>query len=203
MAKYFILMRTVVGFLSRPHGFNVLSALVESDEFRVIKLYTHRLNPKSQDLARSQREDFSLFQAVCEKNDLPLVSIDSKSDKIEQVPECDFIVEVSWRYMIPQEIVKKARIGVFGIHRGKLPDYAGAEPIKQALLNNENEIVLSAHYLASEIDSGNTITTISHPVNFDPHVTLEDNVQRLRDEITPLFSKLTFQTFNIFGRKDN
>ena len=194
-------MKTVVGFLSRPHGFNVLSALIESKEYRLIKLYTHRLNPKSQDPSRSERKDYPLFQDICEKNEIPITTIDSKNDKIEQIPECDFIVEVSWRYLIPQEIVRKARIGTFGIHRGKLPEYAGAEPIKQALLNNEKEVVLSAHFLASEIDSGNTIDTISYPVNFDNNSTLEANVRRLRDEITPLFSKLTFQTFNMLGSK--
>ena len=74
------------------------------------------------------------------------------------------------------------------------PEYAGAEPIKQALSNNEKEIILSAHFLDPQIDAGGTISTMSHPVNYDNNSSLEENIQRLRDEITPLFSKLTFQT---------
>lgn len=191
-----IILTTVVGFLSRPHGFDVLTSLVKSDKYRLLKVFTHQLNPKSQDPSRSQRVDFPLFRQICIENKIPLIPIDSK-EQIQEIPECDFIVEVSWRYVIPESVTKKARIAAFGIHRGKLPEYAGAEPIKQALLKNEKEIILSAHYLDPIIDGGKTITTISHPVHYDPRFSLEENIQKLRDEITSLFSKLTFITFQI------
>ena len=45
------------------------------------------------------------------------------SQIINNVPKCDFIVEISWRYLISQEIVKQASTLAFGVHRGKLPDY--------------------------------------------------------------------------------
>lgn len=187
-------MKTIVGFLSRPHGFNVLKELIKSREYSVIRIYTHSLNPKSQDSTRSKREDYSLFENLCSENQIPLIPIDSKNQEINDVPICDFIVEVSWRYLIKENITREAKIAAFGIHRGKLPDYAGAEPIKQALLKNENEIVLSVHYLDPKIDAGSTITSVSHPVNYDKNSNLEENVQRLRDEITPLFSKLALIT---------
>jgi len=187
-------MKTIVGFLSRPHGFNVLKELIKSREYSVIRIYTHSLNPKSQDSTRSKREDYSLFENLCSENQIPLIPIDSKNQEINDVPICDFIVEVSWRYLIKENITKQAKIAAFGIHRRKLPEYAGAEPIKQALLKNENEIVLSAHYLDPKIDAGSTITYVSYPVNYDKNSNLEENVQRLRDEITPLFSKLALIT---------
>ena len=194
-------MKTVVGFLSRGHGFNVLLELVKSTNYSVLKVYTHSLKPKSEDPNRSQREDFSGFVEICKNNKIPLEKIDSKNEKIENVPQCDYIIEVSWRYLISENITKQAKKNAFGIHRGKLPDYAGAQPIKQALLNQEKEIVLSAHYLAPEIDSGDTIVSLNHPVNYENNYNLEENIQRLRDEITPLFSKLAFQTMDILEKK--
>jgi len=196
-------MKTIVGFLSRHHGFNVLKELIKSKEYSVIRVYTHSLNPKSQDPSRSQREDYSLFENLCRENHIPLELIDSKNQEIIDVPKCDFIIEVSWRYLIKENIAKQAKIASFGIHRGKLPEYAGAEPIKQALLKNENEIILSAHYLAPEIDTGSTITFVSHPVNYDKNASLEENVQRLRDEITPLFSELALITLKKFEKKQS
>jgi methionyl-tRNA formyltransferase len=127
--------------------------------------------------------------------------IDSKNHHFDAFPECDFIIEVSWRYLIPKNILKNARIASFGIHRGKLPEYAGAEPIKQALQNNENEIILSAHNLNAEIDEGETFETISHPINYDDSISLFDMIQKIRDEITPKFSDLAFQTFSKFDKK--
>ena len=193
------MLKTIVGFLSRAHGLNILSTLVESNQYRILKVYTHSLNPKSQDPKRSIRTDYHLFKEICAKYDIPLVSIDSNKEKIQDVPNCDFIVEASWRYLLLPDITKKAKIMAFGIHRGKLPEYAGAEPIKQALLQNENEIILSAHYLDSLIDTGKTITRISHPVNYDSSFSIDKNIQRFRDEITPLFSKIMFKTFKIIS----
>jgi len=194
-------MKTVVGFLSRPHGYNVLTALTQSDEYELKTVYTHALNPKSQDPTRSQRSDYFLFVEICARNNIPLFAIDSNEEKITNFPSCDFIIEVSWRYLILTDITKQAKIAAFGIHRGKLPDYAGAEPIKQALLKREKEIIISTHYLDNIIDKGKTIDMISHPVNYDQTKTFEENIQRLRDEITPLFSKLAFKTLNLLNKQ--
>ena len=102
--------------------------------------------------------------------------------------------------MIPKNVIDKARITAFGIHRGKLPDFAGAEPIKQAILNGEKKIVLSAHYLEKDIDVGDVISVIEFPVNYNDEKDLDVNIQAIRDEITPLFSKLVFQTLNILEK---
>ena len=195
-------MKTVVGFLSRSHGFNVLQYLIGSQEYKLIKLYTHSLNPKSQDPQRQKRTDFELFENMCKKNKIPMDVIDNKNDIID-VPDCDFIVEVSWRYLIAETITKKAKIGSFGIHRGKLPDYGGAEPIKQALLKGDKEIILSAHTLECVIDSGSTITSIVHPVNYDSNLSLEYNVQKIRDDITPLFLIIADKTFKILEKTNS
>ena len=170
------------------------------DKFEIKKIFTHRLNPKSQDPTRSERPDFPLFEKLCKDNNIQMDTIDSKYKTIKDIPDCDYIIEVSWRYLLPPEITKKAKILAFGIHRGKLPEYAGAEPIKQALLKKETEIILSAHYLATEIDKGNTISILSHPVHYKTNLSLEDNIQRLLDEITPLFSKLAIQTIEILEK---
>ena len=193
-------MKTIVGFLSRSHGYDALSAIVKSQNYKIIKLYTHKLNPKSQDPQRSIRTDYELFVKKCADNSIPLVSIDTIGDEITDFPDCDYVLEISWRYKIPKNIIDKARIAAFGIHRGKLPDFAGAEPIKQALLNGEKKIVLSAHYLEKDIDAGNIISTIEFPVNYNGDKDLDENIQTIRDKITPLFSKLVFQTLNILEK---
>jgi methionyl-tRNA formyltransferase len=194
-------LKTVVGFLSRPHGFAVLSSLVESNTHRLVRVYTHLLNPRSQDPSRSKRIDFDLFVDKCQKANIELITVDSKEECLIDFPDCDYIVEVSWRYLIPERITRKARIAAFGIHRGKLPDYAGAEPIKQAINKGEKEIILSSHHLGQIIDAGNVICTRSHPVNYNPQQSLDENIQRLRDEITPFFPELVFKTFEILERK--
>ena len=75
-------MKTIVGFLSRPHGYDALSAIAKSQNYKIIKLYTHKLNPKSQDPQRSIRTDYELFVKKCADNSIPLVSIDTIDDEI-------------------------------------------------------------------------------------------------------------------------
>ena len=123
------------------------------------------------------------------------------NDEITDFPNCDYILEISWRYIIPKNIIDRASIAAFGLHRGKLPDFAGAEPIKQALLHNEKVIVLSSHHLEKSIDTGKVISTIEFSVDYNSKKNLEVNIQTIRDDITPLFSKLLFQTLNILENK--
>jgi methionyl-tRNA formyltransferase len=183
-------MITIVAFLARAHGYNALCGMINESNYKILKVFTHKSKPKSEDPNRGEREDFHFFVEKCKENEIPLEIIDSKLQPITEVPDCDFIVEISWRYLIINDIVKKASILAFGIHRGQLPEYAGAEPIKQALNHNEKKIVLSAHHLDEEIDAGNTINTISHHVEYNKINSLEENIQKLREEITPLFSKI-------------
>jgi methionyl-tRNA formyltransferase len=183
------MLKTIVGFLSREHGLNVLKTLIEKNQFKIITVFTHKFNPKSQDETKGIRKDFQKFVDLCKQENIELVTIDSKNSEIK-CPNCDFIIEVSWRYLISPKITKKANILAFGIHRGKLPDYAGAEPIKQAIKKNEKEIILSAHHLEPEIDGGEVITTELYNIKYNLKISQKENIDNIRNEITPLFSKI-------------
>ena len=67
--------------------------------------------------------------------------------------------------------------------------------------NNENEIILSSHYLQPKIDSGDVITTLKYDLPDNLPKDLEKKIQQIREDITPLFSKIALQTIEIF--KDN
>lgn len=194
-------MKNVVGFLSRSHGFDVLNSIIHSKDYNLIRVYTHKLNPKSQDPSKSIRSDYHLFEEVCKKHKIHLETIDSKNHEFTNFPESDFIIEVSWRYLIPQKVVTKCHIAAFGIHRGKLPEYAGAEPIKQALVNHDNEIVLSVHDLNAVIDKGEVFKTISHSISYDDSISFNENIEKIRNEITPKFSNLILETLSKFDKK--
>ena len=64
--------------------------------------------------------------------------------------------------------------------------------------SDEKEIVLSAHYLEPEIDSGDVIRTLKYDLPENLPVDLEEKIQLIRDNITPLFSRITLETIEIF-----
>jgi methionyl-tRNA formyltransferase len=193
---------TVVGFLARAHGLNGLIHLLASDRYDLVHVFTHRLNPGSEDPARAQREDFGEYKTGCEQNKIPLTSIDSKEEArgigslLTRLDGFDFIVSISWRRLIPADQLRLPTIGGVNLHRGKLPEYKGAEPIKQALHHGDDTIVITAHHLSEEIDSGETIGAYTHPVNLNQDVALEANISRLKKELTPHFGPLLIQSLD-------
>lgn len=195
-------MKTVVAFLARKHGLNGLQALVHSNQYRVAAIFTHRLMPKSEDPARSEREEYKEFQRLAEEHHIPLYAIDNKADMetIDRVInglDIDLIVSISWRRLVPLSHLQAARIGAINLHRGKLPEYPGAEPIKQALHHGDKTIEITAHLMTEEIDKGEILAVYKHAVNYQENKTLEENIQRLKDELTPHFGPLLIEACNL------
>jgi methionyl-tRNA formyltransferase len=195
----------VIGFLAREHGLSGFNYLIASDRYDPICIFTHQLKPKSQDFSQTQREDFADYKSVCANHNVPLHTIDKKKEALEisdiltEYGEFDFIVSISWRKLIPANQVSMAEVGAVNIHRGKLPDYPGAEPIKQALNNKDHYIYVTSHVLAEKIDSGETIAVYRHPANYDNNYSLDQNIERLKKELTPYFGMLLIESLDIMA----
>jgi methionyl-tRNA formyltransferase len=191
----------VLAFLARKHGFNALQSLYQDPRFELLAVITHRRNPTSEDPERSERKDFINFQKLTEKNKTPLHFADTKKESLalgEKISSWNFdlITSISWRRLIPEEQLKQAKIGGINLHRGILPKYAGAEPIKQALLQKEKEIFIDAHILDKEIDTGRLLAQYRHPSSFNPKDSLEENIERIKMELTPHFGPLLIKSID-------
>lgn len=185
----------VFAFLARSHGLSGLRALLKS--YQVIAVATHRFLPRP---LCSERPDYAEFAALSAEHGFALHSVDNRREQLlleQSFPPCDLIVSISWRRLIPKEILEKARIGGVNLHRGYLPDYPGAEPIKQALQAHEKRIAITAHLLEERIDAGEPLCFYRHPVNYRVEESLEQNVERLKEEITPHFGPLLLQSLQI------
>ena len=106
----------------------------------------------------------------------------------------EFLISISWRYLIPENVYNKAKHGAINLHRGDLPRYAGVEPIKRALKNNEKQIAVCCHHITSKFDDGEVIFKEYQNTNYQKELSLEQNVERLKREITRYFPKLTIKT---------
>jgi len=188
---------------ARKHGLAALAKLIElNSSYEVIVIFTHRLNPLSYDPARKIRSDFEDFVNLANSNNIPLYTIDYKNEQSKLKDFCmsndfDFLISISWRYLISPSVFKKACIGSINIHRGDLPKYAGIEPIRRALENNEEKIVISSHHISENFDQGEIICKTNHPTNYDHTKSLESNVERLKEEITQYFPQLTIKSLEL------
>ena len=191
----------------RNHGLETLKKINEITNYNIIAIFTHKLNPKSIDIKQKERDDFSDYEKFAEINSIPLYTIDKSNEKFilddfALQYNYDFLISVSWRYLISPQVFLKANIGSINIHRGDLPKYAGAEPIKRALENSEKFIHISCHNISKNFDEGEVIFESTHPTNYDVSLSLDDNVERLKKEITPYFPQLTIKSLEfLIGSK--
>jgi len=192
----------IIALLARNHGLEVLEKIVQDEKFEIIAVFTHKLNPKVYDPLMQKRKDFDLFLKKSEQHKIPLYTIDKKDEKIKleefaKKNEFDFLISVSWRYLISSNVFQKAKIGTFNIHRGDLPKYSGIEPIRRALENNETNIVICSHVIIEDIDQGKILSKCSHPIVINNSYSQEKVIQELKQQIIPLFSKLAIDSLNI------
>lgn len=191
----------VVGYLARDHGLSGLQALLQSDRYTLVGLFTHRLLPKSEDPQRNERAEFSRYQQLCQQHDVPLWSIDS-SKEVDKIGAAladltiDLNASISWRFLIPSEHLALARMGGVNLHRGRLPQYAGAEPVKRMLLDEVTDACIAAHVLDEEIDAGEVLQEVTHPLTCDQDLPLTDQVEQVKRDLTPYFGPLLIEALD-------
>ncbi len=187
--------KSIVALIARQHGLSGLKSLLAEPNLEVIAIVTHRRLPKSEDADRSERSDFGAYLAVANEHGIPLITVDSKEDQLQLEKKLlqlryDYLISISWRRLIPLSMLQQATIGCINLHRGRLPDYPGAEPIKQALQKGDRTISITAHVLDEQIDHGPILCTYEHPVAYQMNRPLDDNIERLKQELTPHFGPL-------------
>jgi methionyl-tRNA formyltransferase len=190
---------TCLVLAGRNHGLETLKKLNEKSNYSIIAIFTHKLNPKSLDIQQKERDDFLDYEKFAKINSIPLYTIDKFDEKSildDFTLQCnyDFLISVSWRFLISPQVFSKSNIGSINVHRGDLPKYAGVEPIKRALKNSEKLIHISSHNISKNFDEGEVIFESTHPTNYDDSISLDDNVERLKKEITPYFPQLTIKS---------
>lgn len=179
MSKY-----SVVAYLARPAGLEVFEQLLADDRFSVTKLFTHRRDPSGH-----ERPEYAEFYCLCHRDpkanaDIPIIDINSRREADKYLTyndRCDYLLSCSWKYLISPAQLKAARIAAINLHRGKLPKYAGAEPVRRALEDGEKSVTITAHRMTDVIDYGEVLA--------ETDVTIEhwEKVEWIKHRIIPLY----------------
>lgn len=183
----------VAGLFSRKAGLSVLESLFTPDsDFELVCLFTNRLEPTSVHPERPERPEFSRFQAYADTHGIPFYTVDTykqakaMSGLRDHLP-FDFLFSVSWAFLVPPDVLALPSIAPINQHRGKLPDYKKAAPVKQALENGDTTIILTTHLMNEVYDEGQILVETPLPAHYDASKTLDENVDRLKTELLPLY----------------
>lgn len=78
--------------------------------------------------------------------------------------ELDLSISMSFNQIIKRELRETSKYGFINCHAGKLPNYRGRNIINWALINDEKELGITAHFIDDGIDTGDIISQAVIPI---------------------------------------
>lgn len=89
-----------------------------------------------------------------------------------ETTEVDLMLAVSWRYMIPPQVYRRARLGAFVFHDSLLPQYRGFSPTVWAMINGENHTGVTLFEIAEDVDEGLIVDQERVPIGPDDTISI-------------------------------
>jgi len=69
----------------------------------------------------------------------------------------DIIYSFYYRRLLPESVLKLARIGAFNVHGSLLPAYRGRAPVNWVLVNGEKRTGVTLHHMVAKADAGDIV----------------------------------------------
>ena len=181
-------------FLARQPGLSVLvNALFDNPLVDLRIVLTHSHAPLAE--GGGIRPEVSSFERVTKERGVPFVALDSMQSRQPHnwLPseDIDAAVVLSWRYLLPSATLRRFRVGGVNLHRGKLPEYAGAEPVRRMIEAGERHAVITAHWITEELDAGEILGTVQIPIAPKPHsISAGAHAEAVKAKLVPLYAPL-------------
>ena len=169
----------VIFFGNHTVGLIVLKEFFKQSE--IVAVFAHPDNPDDGILYESIRE---WAQNSCLKVYRPDGIKGEKWEKIIFSLKPDLIVIADYKYIIPENIIAIPRLGAINFHPSILPKYRGRAPVNWAIINGEDRVGLTVHFIDKGIDSGPIIDQKIINVSF------EDTIKDVHEKYFPVYKKL-------------
>lgn len=176
----------VVFFGNHTVGVVALKALLKKVD--IVGVVAHPEDP----------EDGVCYESVYKfalKHDIRVIRGRGKDSQVKDfLVSCnvDLIWVTDYRYMLPEDILAIPGNGGVNLHPSLLPKYRGRAPVNWAIINGDEEIGLTAHFLTSGMDDGDIIKQLSCKLSKG------EDVGDALDKLMPLYDVLTSQVIQSF-----
>lgn len=149
-----------VVFAYHDVGVRCLQALLDAG--MVIDLViTHNDDPK-------EAIWFGSVSELCRQNNIPyeILQRDRLSQLLPQLQQLspDYIFSFYYRFMIPIELLRSAKIAALNMHGSLLPKYRGRAPVNWAVLHGETETGATLHIMEAKPDAGDIVAQVAVPI---------------------------------------
>ncbi len=179
-------------FMGTPdYAEQILKSILDIDAMDVVAVYTQPDKPVGRKKIMTPTE----VKTLASKHNIPLYQPNRLRDidVVEELLkiECDYIVVAAYGQILPREILDHAPC--INLHASILPQYRGASPIQQTLLNGDKQTGVTAMLMDVGLDTGDILKIDSMDVSDD------EMVESLFDKLTVIASKLTIEVLENFN----
>jgi methionyl-tRNA formyltransferase len=178
-------------FMGTPdYASRILQSLIEDDNIEVVAVYTQPDKP----VGRKKVMTPPPVKVLAQEYNIALYQPNRLRDEdtVAQLLNisCDFIVVAAYGQILPKAILDHAPC--INLHASILPEYRGASPIQQSLLNGDKESGVSAMLMDVGLDTG-AILKIERIYIGD-----DEMVASLFDRLTDVAAGLTLDVLKTF-----
>ena len=168
----------------------ILQRLINTNNIEVVAVYTQPDKPVGRKKVMTHPEVKIL---ACE-NSIDVyqptrLRDNSTVDELLKI-ECDYIVVAAYGQILPRAILDHAPC--INLHASILPQYRGASPIQQTLLNGDKQTGVTAMLMEEGLDTGDIIKISTINVDSD------EMVETLFDRLTQVAAELTIDVLENF-----
>ena len=172
----------------------ILQTLISHDDMEIVAVYTQPDKPVGRKKVMTSpsvkiladEHNIDVYQPSRLRND----------DVVKELLtiECDYIVVAAYGQILPQEILDHAPC--INLHASILPQYRGASPIQQTLLNDDKQTGVTAMKMDIGLDTGAILKIKTIDVDKD------EIVGSLFDRLTTTACELTIDVLQNFSTLD-
>lgn len=166
-------------FLGTPDfAVPVLKALI--DKHNVLAVISQPDRPKG----RGKKLQPTPVKKIAEENNIPVYQPEKiKSEEFTSFLEtikADVFVAVAYGQILSERILNIPKYGCINVHGSLLPEYRGAAPIQQSILDGRDKTGVTIMYMEKGLDTGDMI------LKKEIEITDDDTYGTLHDKMAPI-----------------
>lgn len=180
-------------FMGTPeYAGRILEKVINTRGIEVVAVYTQPDKP----VGRKKILTPPIVKTIALQNNIDVYQPNRLRDEsvVKELKEieCDYIVVAAYGQILPREILEHAPC--INLHASILPQYRGASPIQQTLLNGDDKTGVSAMLMDEGLDTGDIIKIEEIDVAKD------EMAESLFERLTDIASELTVDVLQNFDK---
>ena len=114
------------------------------------------------DLCRESEIEIINICGTCTDSEIPTLA--RVEDLVPLISNYDFGLSVGFLKILPARVFSEPKMGMINLHCGRLPQFRGRAPISRAIMEGEDEIIITVHKIDKGVDSGDVIDEYAIPL---------------------------------------